>query len=205
MMAGLGQRLPEQNGRRGTFAIERIESYHPFTGERQLLYEKGRSKGGAPTISVTAADVARRAASLSRERLTCAFLTPTRLRHDDRLVRQPEFQPLVLRLLERLKALEDAYGETPDQEAQQYDSPSTRWKELGPLASAVTCVTDQTRWEEVKSYSHRQHRSMYISGVEGRVTFTGNLEPFRELLVWGEVIHVGKSVVKGNGWYRIEG
>jgi hypothetical protein len=45
---------------------------------------------------------------------------------------------------------------------------------------------------------------MPIGGIVGKATFVGNLGPFRELLVWGELIHVGKSCVKGNGWYVIE-
>ena len=44
---------------------------------------------------------------------------------------------------------------------------------------------------------------MPIGGLQGKVTFVGDLEPFRELLTWGELVHVGKSAVKGNGWYKI--
>ena len=43
-----------------------------------------------------------------------------------------------------------------------------------------------------------------LSGFLGCATFAGDLAPFLELLIWGELIHVGKSCVKGNGWYRIE-
>jgi len=34
--------------------------------------------------------------------------------------------------------------------------------------------------------------------------FAGDLTPFREILLWGELIHVGKSCVKGNGWYKVD-
>jgi hypothetical protein len=42
-----------------------------------------------------------------------------------------------------------------------------------------------------------------MSGITGQITFTGDLSPFRDLLAWGELIHVGRSAVKGNGWYKI--
>jgi hypothetical protein len=32
---------------------------------------------------------------------------------------------------------------------------------------------------------------------------SGELQPFRELLSWGELCHVGRSYVKGNGHYRL--
>jgi hypothetical protein len=38
----------------------------------------------------------------------------------------------------------------------------------------------------------------------GRVTFRADdWTPFLSWLVWGEIVHVGKDAVKGNGWYEI--
>jgi hypothetical protein len=71
------------------------------------------------------------------------------------------------------------------------------------LAEEVQCSEDATYWRELDSYSRRQQRSTPISGLLGQATFVGNLAPFRELLVWGELIHVGKNCVKGSGWYTI--
>jgi CRISPR-associated endoribonuclease Cas6 len=60
-----------------------------------------------------------------------------------------------------------------------------------------------TRWQELKSYSTRQKRTTPIGGLVGSATFEGDLAPFLYLLVMGELLHVGKSVVKGDGWYKI--
>jgi CRISPR-associated endoribonuclease Cas6 len=46
---------------------------------------------------------------------------------------------------------------------------------------------------------------MDTSGFVGQATFFGDLTPFRELLVWGELVRVGKGAVKGYGWYKIAG
>ncbi len=196
--AGLGRKLKEHYGGRGSFKVQRVESYHPFNGERQVIYETGKPLVGTPTFSVTKDDVATRAALFSTKCITINFLTPTRLVDHEQVLHHIVFRPLVQRLLERLCALEEEYG-TGD------SHPSlVRCQELLQLAETVQCVDDATSWEEVQSYSHRQKRLMPISGFQGRTTFAGDLKPFLELLAWGELIHIGKSVVKGNGWYKIE-
>lgn len=195
---GLGHRLDENRGQRGRFKIKQIESYNPVSAERQVVYQEGQPKVDVPSISVTPADVAARATTLSATKITIDFLTPTRIVFKEKLVHHAAFRPLILRLLERLTALEQTYG---DEEGQ---SPTSRWRELVQLAEDVQCEHDCTRWEDLRSYSRRLLRTTPIGGIQGRATFVGDLTPFHELLTWGELIHVGKNVVKGNGWYRIE-
>lgn len=195
---GLGKHLPENHGRRGHFRILSVESYHPLRDERQLLYRAGQPLVQAPAQTVTVKDVAAEAANLPSSALTLDFLTPVRLVDRERLVLRAEFRPLVQRLLERVRALDAAYGET--------DSAPVVAEggiDMVALAATITCQRDETRWEEVRSYSNRQKRSMPISGLRGSATFAGDMNAFRELLLWGQLVHVGKSVVKGNGWYTI--
>src|SRR5579875_1783965 len=195
---GLGRHLPENRGRRGTFRIVRVESYHPLRDERQILYRAGQALVQAPAQAVTAEEIATEAATLPSDTLTLDFLTPVRLIDHERLVLRAEFRPLVQRLLERICALDAAYGEV--------GSPPVVADEdidLVAQAASITCQKDETCWEEVHSYSNRQRRAMPISGLRGSATFAGDLSAFRELLVWGQLVHVGKSVVKGNGWYTI--
>ena len=106
--------------------------------------------------------------------------------------------PLIARLLERLTLLEQEYGQGDEQ------SPSQHWQELVSLAGQVMCTDDQTYWEDVGSYSRRTHYITQIGGIRGSATFAGNVAPFLELLVWGELVHIGKNAVKGSGWYRLE-
>jgi hypothetical protein len=103
-----------------------------------------------------------------------------------------------MRLLDRLEALEESYGVEGNQ------SLTASSRDLAALAKEVQCSEDLTHWEELHSFSNRQHRLTPISGIEGKATFEGDLTPFQDLLVWGELIHVGKNAVKGNGWYKIE-
>ncbi|SRR6266487_1041896 len=195
---GLGRKLAENHGQRGTFRIQHIEAYHPLTGERQSIYQEGKALVQSPTLAVSATDVSHKAATLPADAVTLDFLTPTRLIDHDRLLYHIAFRSLMLRLLERLAALEATYNAAAGEEWR-----NAGWRyELVAQAEFITC-NDNTHWEEVHSYSQRQRRLTPISGFVGKATFMGNLAPFRELLIWGELVHVGKNVVKGNGWYKV--
>ncbi|SRR5712692_1691586 len=196
---GMGRKLAEHRGRRGRFKIKHIESINALTGERSIIYERDKPCVTTPTLAVTATDVSARAALLSPEQMTLDFLTATRIIERDAPLSQAPFATLTIRLLERLSALEEAYG-----------LPDERWVaaskyQLVGQARTVSCIDDKRQWEEVRSYSFRQRRGMDISGFVGQATFVGDLTPFRELLVWGELVRVGKGAVKGNGWYKIAG
>src|SRR5947209_8017650 len=107
---GIGRKLRENKGQRGRYTIKQVESCHPFNSQREVIYQVGRPLVDAPTIVVTATDIAARAEILSTELLALDFLTPTRLTDREKLVHQPAFRPLVQRLSERLAALTETYG-----------------------------------------------------------------------------------------------
>jgi hypothetical protein len=193
-VAGLGKKM---QGQRGTFRIQQIEAYHPFTAERQVIYKQGKPLVQASTVAVTATDVQARAEQLSAEKLSLTLLTPLRLRDQDQRVYRLTFRPLLQRIMERVMALEEAYGSG---EKLWSNEQRREWLER---AEEVRCSEDTTHWEEVNSYSRRTHQNSPIGGLMGSITFVGDLAPFRELLIWGEVTHVGKNSVKGNGWYTI--
>ncbi len=196
--AGLGRRSEERNWRRGTFTIKRVEAAHPFTGEKECLYEQGKALVQAPLLAVSAEDIQARAASLSPEQITLHLLTPMRLIQHERLVLGPSFSPLIHRLLERLLALNAAYA-TQGTDTITFEEQT----QLLAQADQVRCVEDSTIWYQMESHSRRLKRSTFTSGLLGEVTFAGDLAPFHELLVWGELIHAGKNAVKGSGWYQL--
>lgn len=194
---GLGRRLDENHGQRGRFQVVRVECYHPFTQQRQVIYEKGDLLVQVPIITVQSEEHAERAATLNAERITLRFVTPLRLVEREHIVKHASFSPLVQRLLERYLALEQYYG---NQAVTIEQEEKIAWLRL---ADAIVCSEDQTYWQELKSYSNRQKRSTPIGGLLGTATFEGDLTPFLQLLVAGELIHVGKNVVKGDGQYHI--
>jgi CRISPR-associated endoribonuclease Cas6 len=206
--ATIGHPLPELRGRRGQFRILEIRAYHPLTGERQVLWQKDDVRPQKPQLCVTSIDITKHAQELPTDKVTIHFLSPTRLIFEERLVKSPSFRILALRLAERIRALQNAYSNaTQDKGAENLDTlPNYRdWhKQIDTYASAVHLVNDETHWEDIKSYSGAQKKTTPIGGFVGKASYSGDLTHLRELLLWGEILHVGKNVVKGNGMYHIE-
>jgi len=202
---GIGRPLHTNGGRRGRFRLERIELVDPFGDETQVLYRRGETTVAAPTLAVTPERVRTRAATLPSDRFALHFLTPTRLIAGGQLMHQPELWVVVARLAERLDALTREYGGTAEA-ATTLDFEEARQRARAVVAHAekVKLAVNETKWVDVASYSARQQRTTPIGGLVGRALYEGDLEPLRELLVWGELLHVGKNAVKGDGLYRIE-
>jgi hypothetical protein len=181
-----------------------VEAVDSFTGMRELLYANGQLEVKLPSVMITAEDVTKRAVQIPADRLTLHFLTPTRLIGDGHLLRQPLFRPLILRLAERLEELEGGYGEEDNLSRENAkELYFERYTCYDSLSKQVRLVAQHTRWVELASYSSRQQRTTPISGFVGAATYAGDLTELRELLVWGEVFHVGKNAVKGDGHYQI--
>jgi len=198
---GLGKRLQRGDGhwRRGTFAIREVAAVNSLTGERQPVLRQGDTMVQVPDVPVTHQQVLQRAdelASQGTDGVTIEFLAPTRLIQRGHLVREEiVFSTLFHRLMERLSSLAGHYSDTP----LEFD-----WRALLPLADQVQAVEDHTRWVELESYSTRKRGQTPIGGLVGRVTFRADdWSPFLPWLVWGEITHVGKDAVKGNGCYLI--
>jgi hypothetical protein len=194
----LGKKLPQPNGhfRRGTLRLEAIEAYHPLDGRSQSVLRPGEQMVQTPGIPVTHEDVLAAAAALSgRPDLTLEFLSPLRLVDRGELVHRLTFRPFFQRLLERLTLLCTHFaGQEPPYDAH----------DLIARADAVRPVADETWWVDLSSFSSRQGRPTPIGGLVGSATFAADdWQPFLPWLVWGQVVHVGKDAVKGNGWYRV--
>ncbi len=201
---GLGRALREHRWRRGRFTVERIEVAHLFRGVQATLFVRGTQKVRAPELEITAADIAKRAAALPDGALALRFLTPTQLTAEKALLSRPEPQPLLRRLAERMDALEREYAPAQPLPASEAAPAVGRWYAVAETASLQLARCD-VRWVDANSYSTRQRRMLPIGGFVGTATYTGEMPPaLRELLVWGEVLHVGKNCVKGDGWYQIE-
>ncbi len=193
---GLGKKLRREDGRwrRGTFAIREIAALNRLSGERQPVLRRRDTMVQVPDLPVTHEQVLAQAAQLPRERITLVFKTPTRIIEQGKLQHRPAFRPLIQRLHRRLRDLTREFTDAP----WEFD-----FRQVMAQAEAVRVVEDQTRWVELDSFSTRRSTSTPMGGFVGQVTFEGDLEPFLPWLVWGEVVHVGKDAVKGNGWYEI--
>lgn len=197
----LGHPLRDLQGKRGSFRLHSIHEVHPFTQQRVCLWQQGERSPEKLRLGITTEDVMTRAKQCPADAACLHFLSPTRLVADGHVLRQPDPAALVLRLAERVEHIQHEYGETGDQE-ERY---GREWYlSLKERATSLSLNHDATRWVEAYSYSARQQQKISISGFIGEVTFAGPISDFRELLVWGELLRVGKHIVKGAGFYHVE-
>ncbi len=206
---GVGRRLAENRGRRGTFTLHKVEAWHPFTGDTQTVLAPESMLVHTPKLYVSEADVTRRSETLlaslnGRSRLRVRFLTPTRLVHNKRLVKVPHFRPLFGRSLDRIEALATLYGETSSRVPGMDPVDDVRgWLRM---AEDVRLVDYHVQWVDIKSGSRRTGRVTPVGGFVGWAEYeAADWTPFLPVLLWAQVVHVGKDVVKGNGMVAVGG
>jgi hypothetical protein len=206
--AGLGRRMHENRNFRGRFRVQRVHAVNPLTGDARQVLRAGDSLVKVPDVPVTHGQVtvwteAALANGLAGAgaRLTVEFLTPTRIRDrftgdgPNGLLMRPLLRPLFQRLLERLTALSKHFSDTPM---------TLDFGDLVRRAEGVRLAADQTHWLDLESQSRRQRHRYPSRGFVGTATYqVDDWPPFLPWLLWGQLIHVGKDAVKGNGQYRI--
>lgn len=183
---------------RGKFELVTIGEYSPLLDAHRDLLRDGLVQ--KPTLAVNTARINERVQD-NIERITLEFITPMRLTANKALVKQPEPLPLMQRLMERCQriAMYYAEGDVP----YNRDAWLTAYDDLTGLVRNWAVVHDETRWIEVHSGSRRKGTTSPISGFVGKAHWAGDISPALPWLLWGQSLHVGKSAVKGNGWYRV--
>lgn len=206
---------------RGRFALKEVWAADVMAGslkgagERERLLAEGDSLVRTPTLKINSQRVAACAAALEERlesdaashdgagvrRITFRFLTPLRLIHDNHTVKAPDFGVFFARLLERLDDLEKQYGDSA------WRRSLDEIQSLNALANQVRLIDSQTQWEDVWSGSRRTGRPTPIGGLVGQATYSapaGVWRPLLPWLAWGQLVQVGKDVVKGNGVFEIK-
>lgn len=218
---GVGSKASTEGRRpaRGTFRVHEIWALNPLAGVSQRIHQAADGLVKVPSTPVTHRQVLERAeqmlanvgagriggvgvgaadvGTLSEAPLhtvTLRLRSPLRLVDGGHLVRQLTFATLVLRLIERLEALSNEYG----QHCLALDVPS-----LLARAREVSVERDDTRWLDVERYSSRQGRRLPMGGLVGEITFRGSLADFIPWLIWGSIVGVGKYATLGCGWYEL--
>lgn len=179
--------------RRRAVTLSRIDAVQPLTGAVTTVYAATDSLVRAHDAAVTLADCA--AVPCPAGKVAVRFLSQTRLTHDGRIARRPEFHIVFRRLLGRLSSLARFHGGGPL---------DVDFRGLIAAAGQVRLVADATAWTTWERYSGRQDRRMQWAGVVGRAVYEGDLAPFWPYLVFGQWTHAGKGATFGLGRYRLE-
>ncbi len=131
----------------------------------------------------------------SVQQVSIRFSTPTFLKADGEIIRQPEFHHVFKRLRDRINALSTFFGEGPIE---------ADFRGLGERAEKIRTVSARTDWVERFRTSSKTKQRHELSGFIGDVTYEGNLNEFLPWLTLGELVHVGKHTAWGNGWMQLE-
>jgi hypothetical protein len=177
---------------RGRFRLKQVWAGDPLGPWETLIYDGPSDALRNVAMAAGMADIERAAGVLSERDIIIHFLTPTEIKHDDRIVHEPAFHMLIRALLRRISSL-------------SYFHCGERWEidYQGLIAKAqmVDIVESALTWQNWGRFSGRQERRIEMGGVIGRLRFAGSLADFRPLLLMGSVVHVGKACVFGNGQY----
>jgi hypothetical protein len=178
---------------RGQQAVQlrRIDALDAKTHQSRPVYTalENLVRGSADSISLEEC-----AGAPPARPLTIEFLTQTRLKHEGRFVRTPEFQILFRRLLGRLSSLSRFHCGAPL---------DADFRALIESAAAIRLTQDYTKWTRWQRYSSRQDRRMEWEGIVGRATYEGDFAPFWKFLRFGQYVHMGHGATFGLGRYRV--
>jgi hypothetical protein len=178
---------------RGGQAVEllRIDALGARIDESREVYTASENlvRGSAASISIESC-----IGVAANGSLTIEFLTQTRLKHEGRFVRRPDFQILFRRLLGRLSSLSRFHCGAPLE---------VDFRALIDRAASIRLLRDDTRWTRWQRYSSRQDRRMEWEGIVGRATYEGDFAPFWKFLRFGQYVHMGHGATFGLGRYRV--
>jgi CRISPR/Cas system endoribonuclease Cas6 (RAMP superfamily) len=176
---------------RGTYDISKITC---LIGETERTVFEGSSQSfidNPVTMSL------RQNISLPPEcrELSLTFITPTRIKSENRLTKALDFQMLMHNLLRRLTLLNHVC------------SKDTSWTIdykglIQKAAEKVQCKTSHLLWYDWQRYSSRQKSAMKLGGFLGTISFEGQLHDFLPYIQAGEYVHIGKACTFGLGKYE---
>jgi hypothetical protein len=181
---GIGSRV---NGRRSRFTLTAV------TFGAESLYRQGRDKIILPdtlpdnTLSLIQTPPV--------NRLRLKLITPLRIAGREKGPADLPFDVLIRSLIRRSTALLNTWGD---------GEPDLDYPALAKKAADITTVENRLSWFDWKRYSARQDRKMFMGGLIGEITYTGDLTRFMPLLHMGQIVHAGKNTAFGLGQYILE-
>lgn len=185
------------HGQRGTFQVASITARNPLTQQEEVLLAPGADYVQVPTLNITWQDTLNTPYTIHNSQLTINFLTPTRLIHHKRLMKQPNFAVFFRRLLHRIDTLGTQFAAIPRR-------PVAECTALDQIAQQVQTIHSAVEWIELRPRSGRDRQHKPISGFVGQATYRAvDWQPLLPLLLLGQGVQVGKSTTKGNGVYQL--
>jgi len=180
-----------------TFAALSHEGLGPRRGKAELLRVHRFALGDSPEADLVAGAtvqpvaLALEPASLSqaRQRVRVDFLSPTELKHGQRIARSPEFSILFARIRDRISTLSQLYGPGPL---------PIDFQAAGARAEAVRMTNCEIRRQDLERRSSRTGQTHSLGGFVGFAEYEGELAEFLPYLEVARWVGVGRQAVWGN-------
>ena len=181
---GIGKK---QDGKRARFNLEEISS------KGQIVYDAETDQLTPPEVDELKSQDAPDMQSPVTKLKIC-FDTPVRLKFRNSFSNELPFHILVRAGLRRISSLEEYYGN---------GEPDLNYRELISKSQEVEISASGLQWSDWKRYSARQDQKMFLGGLKGSVTYSGDLTQFMGILRYCEKVHIGKQTSFGLGKFRI--
>lgn len=187
---------------RGKYILEKVESLGLtkkgtiFEEKDNLLYDSYHH--------ITFHDFHKLSSCLSQDKLTLKFITPTRVKYEERFTKDLEFHILIRNLLRRIFLLSYFHCDEEYKKEKTSSSNNSTIKPLIEKAKEIKIENQNLRWYDWERYSSRQDTRMKLGGFLGEITYKGeNLKDFLPYILLGSFTHLGKGATFGLGKYEI--
>jgi len=137
----------------------------------------------------------RMAPLLKITKISIRFLSPTLLKAENRVMRQPDFHHVFKRLRDRINALSTFFGT---------GSLDVDFAGLGRRAERIRTARSHLQWAKQYRISSKTQQQHQLSGFVGDIFYEGDIDEFLPWLLLGELIHVGKHTAWGMGRFEIQ-
>jgi hypothetical protein len=183
---------------KGNFSLEEVRVHKSEQGVEEKITEQVIYSGKEKTLRNCALSFnpgfSHSILDSSLSTLDLLFLTPTRLKFQGELTSELRFHVFFRNLIRRISLLSYFHcGEPLEMDFQSL------------IRESESIKTNQSnlRWYDLERYSTRQGSRMKLGGFIGRISFSGDLNPFWHYLRLGKLVHVGKGSSFGLGKYEI--
>jgi len=179
---------------RGKYILEKVESLSP-TKKTTVYHEKDKLLHDCYHI-ITINSFQEIYSHLAQNKIALKFITPTRIKYEERLTENLEFHILIRNLIRRISLLSYFHC---DEEFKKEEI-----KLLIDKAKKIKIENKDLKWYDWERYSSRQDTMMKLGGFTGDITYVGkDLKDFLPYILLGTYTHVGKGATFGLGKYEI--
>lgn len=189
---------------RGKFRLIRISEVNPLNHTSRVVMQHRLVH--EPLLLITHQKILQEARIKRSDEVTLEFITPMRLIEAGKLVHKPQMGPLLRRLIERAQSLNEHYSPMPELNPlrERWKLEWQRMSEIGDQIDLAGSLNDQTEWVNIESYSRARGRSTPIGGFVGTASWRIDSYDVLVWLLWGQSLHIGKNVAKGDGYFKVK-